>query len=74
MFVQHFHLYISDKDAKYPMEDNLSFLPFEEIKAKMLEYIDKFQLNMDGRYVAVGDAGDCIIYENGDISQMSDSG
>lgn len=70
---QHFYLYISDKEDLPNLEDNLSYLPKKEMEEKFTNYIKKFALNPAGRYVAVGDAGDSIVYENGELFYTSDS-
>lgn len=70
---QRFFLYISDKEDLIALEDNLSYLPKEDMKTKFANYIKQFTLNPAGRYVAVGDAGDSIVYENGDLFYTSDS-
>jgi len=56
------------------VQDNLSIMEADKIETMMREYIKIYNLDHTGRYVAVGDAGDCIIYDNDIIDQMSDSG
>lgn len=56
------------------LDDNLSVMEREELKERMRACIMRYGLSLTGRYVAVGDAGDCVIYDNGDIDQVADSG
>lgn len=70
--LQHFKLYAGDNT--YDVDDNLSFLPLEQLTTRMHHYVAHFGLDIHGRYVAMGSAGDCVIYDNGNIDQMSDSG
>lgn len=70
---QHFTLFVSGV-AVGALDDNLSVMEKEEIKKRMNTYIKQFCLDLKGRYVAVGDAGDCVIYNNGNIEQVADSG
>lgn len=74
--IQRFHLVVPDVPGvmSRDVDDNLSVLPREDIKKKMMEYIARYGLAPEGRYVAVGDAGDCIIYNAGEIDLVSDSG
>ncbi len=55
------------------IDDNLSFLSKEEIASKFSDYILLYNLDSQGHYIAMGNAGDCVIYKNGNIDQMSDS-
>ncbi len=73
--IQRFKLYTPAR-MFYEMEDedNFSFRPKHEFKTIMESYIDKYKLSREERYVAVGDAGDCVIYDHGIIEQVSDSG
>lgn len=56
------------------IDDNFSFMTPKDVQDKWTEYIKKYNLDSHGRYVAMGNAGDCVIYDNGVIDQMSDSG
>ena len=58
----------------FQVDDNISFQPEQKLMETMLSYIARYMLPREGRYVAVGDAGDCVIYQNGKIVQVSDSG
>lgn len=72
--IQHFRLLNCTTDDAKPIEDNLSFMDSTKIYEKMKQYISDFGWDHTKRYVAVGDAGDSIIYENGEIDMVSDSG
>lgn len=72
--IQHFRLLNCDTDEAKPIDDNLSFMKKEAIYQRMEQYITEFNWDKSKRYVAVGDAGDCVIFENGIIDMVSDSG
>ena len=54
--------------------ENISTKDADSIRDLMLEFIESRGLDATKRYVAVGNCGDCVIYENGVISQVADSG
>lgn len=68
------HFLLHTPEGVYEVEDNLSFLPREQLHERMCSYVEWYGLPKEGRYVAVGDAGDCVIYEDGNTDQVSDSG
>jgi hypothetical protein len=70
--IQHFKLYAGEH--VYDIDDNISFMPLQQLTERMHQYVAQFGLDVHGRYVAMGNAGDCVIYDNGNIDQMSDSG
>jgi hypothetical protein len=53
--------------------ENLSIKHHDIILQIMKDYIRKCELDESKRYVAIGNAGDVVIYENGGITQLSDS-
>ena len=57
-----------------PELENISAKDSTTIRETMVHYIETRGLDVTKRYVAVGNCGDCVIYENGSIDQVSDSG
>jgi hypothetical protein len=73
-FQQTFQLYNTTLNEHRPIENNVSFLDKTLIQEKLDQYIKEFQWPIHHRFVAFGNAGDSVIYENGEILQVSDSG
>lgn len=73
-FQQSFQLYNTTLNEHRPIENNFSFLDKKIIQEKLDKYIQDFQWPSHHRFVAFGNAGDSVIYENGTITQVSDSG
>lgn len=71
---QNFKLHNTTLQVIKEVDANLSYLPETDIREKFTSYISTFKWSEDHRLVAVGDAGDCIIYENNKIMYVSDSG
>lgn len=60
--------------AYVPELENLSTKEKDSIIAIMKEYLLNCEMDMSRRYVAMGNWGDCVIYENDSIMQVADSG
>jgi hypothetical protein len=57
-----------------PMSDDLNRLPEDEIKRLMDEAIAQAGWTATGdRVVAIGSWGDCVVYDRGEITLISDS-
>jgi hypothetical protein len=54
--------------------ENISVKPQDSIRTIMRDYLQKANMDLTERYVAVGNCGDCVIYDNDSIIQVSDSG
>jgi len=65
------NLYTKEKKI---IEGNFNIHPTDIIKTKMQSYIHDFEWNIDGKYVAIGSYGDSVIYNNGSIDLVADSG
>ena len=83
MYAQQFKFYATEKggpaefgDQYVPELENVSVAKdVDTIRASIRDVIvNRLKMDPTKRYVAVGNAGDCVIYENDEISQMSDSG
>ena len=74
---QRFRVYVNvntENEKAYDVENDLfDDMHVSEVEDKFEEYIENFTLNPNGRYVAVGDAGDSIIYDAGTFYYTSDS-
>lgn len=71
---QQFILYNTTLQQRKQGDNNLSYLSEKELLQQFENYKKKFAWGHDHRIVAVGNAGDSIIYENGRLMQVSDSG
>ena len=65
---------VEDPSSKVPMSTDLNLLSVDNIKNEFVGILTEHSLALDGRYVAVGSYGDVVIYENGEIDMVSDSG
>lgn len=69
---QKFKLYT--ETGSIDLDNNISSLPEEHIKLLMNGYVEKYNLDKTKRYAVVGELGDIIVYNDGTIYQMCDSG
>ena len=80
MYSQQFKLYageVAQFGKQYvPELENISVKPADTITAIMRGVVKKLDVDvaLPKRFVAVGNCGDCVIYENDTISHVSDSG
>ena len=73
-FQQTFQLYNTTINEHRPIENNFSFLDKTILKERLDQYIQDFKWSPNHRFVAFGNAGDSVIYEHGELTQVSDSG
>lgn len=73
-FQQTFQLYNTTINEHRPIENNFSFLEKTILKERLDQYIQDFKWPIHHRFVAFGNAGDSVIYEHGELMQVSDSG
>ena len=71
---QTFRIFNAVKNEWTQFEDNVNMYDLDVIRSKMVEKINEFQWPKGDRYVAVGSYGDCVVYENGALTLVSDSG
>ena len=71
---QTFRIFNALKNEWIQFEDNVNMYDLDVIRSKMVEKINEFQWPKGERYVAVGSYGDCVVYENGALTLVSDSG
>lgn len=57
----------TENAQEYPVDDNLTRLRRPDMTAKVLEYIQKFQLDPMSEIQFVGDCGDIVYFKHGNV-------
>lgn len=74
MTIQNFKLYNPETDESVPLDDDFNLMTFEDMKKRFECLMFNLSWPGNGRYVAVGSYGDCVVYKNGEIDLIADSG
>jgi hypothetical protein len=71
----HFLCNVEDPSSKIQMSPDLNLMSHEHIKNEFMTIMNHQGIDATGgRHVAIGSFGDVVIFENGVIDMVSDSG